>query len=93
MLQGSRLALQRVDALADFTAFEALLRESGPWLGALDFPFGLPRELIGTLGWPRWGPTPGARVTIAWSCAAIASEGSCGAEMPGVARGAFAPTP
>lgn len=52
-LTGARLALQRVDALADFAAFEALLAEPGPWLGAFDFPFGLPRELVETLGWPR----------------------------------------
>lgn len=52
-LDGKRLALQRVDALADFVAFEALLAEPGPWLGAFDFPFGLPRELVEALGWPR----------------------------------------
>ena len=56
-LAGSRLALQRVDALHDFAAFEALLCEPGPWLGAFDFPFGLPRELIETLHWPlEWLP-------------------------------------
>jgi Protein of unknown function (DUF429) len=56
-LAGSRLALQRVDALHDFAAFEALLREPGPWLGAFDFPFGLPRELVAALDWPReWLP-------------------------------------
>jgi Protein of unknown function (DUF429) len=52
-LAGSRLALKRVDELSDFESFDALLRESGPWLGAFDFPFGLPRELIETLDWPR----------------------------------------
>jgi Protein of unknown function (DUF429) len=52
-LVGSRLALQRVDALNDFATFEALLREPGPWLGAFDFPFGLPRELVEALDWPR----------------------------------------
>ena len=56
VLTGARLALQRVDALADFAAFEALLAEPGPWLGAFDFPFGLPRELVETLGWPREWP-------------------------------------
>ena len=45
-LGGSRLALQRVDALNDFAAFEAMLREPGPWLGAFDFPFGLPRAFV-----------------------------------------------
>jgi Protein of unknown function (DUF429) len=53
MLAGSRLALQRVDALSDFESFEAMLRERGPWLGAFDFPFGLPRELVEALHWPR----------------------------------------
>jgi hypothetical protein len=56
-LTGTRLALQRVDALADFAAFEAMLAEPGPWLAAFDFPFGLPRELVDTLGWPREWPT------------------------------------
>ena len=52
-LTGRRLALQRVDELGSFAAFEALLREPGPWLGAFDFPFGLPRELVEALEWPR----------------------------------------
>ena len=47
-----RLRLERVDALTDFAAFEALLAEPGPWLGGFDLPFGLPRELVETLGWP-----------------------------------------
>ncbi len=51
-LTGARLALQRIDALEGFAAFEALLREPGPWLGAFDLPFGLPRELVLSLGWP-----------------------------------------
>ncbi len=50
------MTLQRVDALPDFPAFEALLREPGPWLGAFDFPFGLPRELVEGLDWPRTWP-------------------------------------
>ena len=48
-----RLRLERVDALPDFAAFEALLAEPGPWLGVFDLPFGLPRELVETLDWPR----------------------------------------
>ncbi len=51
-LHGTRVTLQRIDALTGFPAFEALLREPGPWLGAFDFPFGLPRELVETLDWP-----------------------------------------
>jgi hypothetical protein len=52
-LTGRRLALQRVDTLDSLAAFEALLREPGPWLGAFDLPFGLPRELVEALDWPR----------------------------------------
>ncbi len=57
MLAGARLALQRIDALQGFADFEAMLREPGPWLGAFDFPFGLPRELVRALNWPEQWPT------------------------------------
>jgi len=33
-------------------AFAEWLQQSGPWLGGFDLPFGLPRELVETLGWP-----------------------------------------
>lgn len=56
-VHGARVALQRIEALDNFAAFEALLREPGPWVGAFDMPFGLPRELVQALGWPRqWLP-------------------------------------
>lgn len=47
---GSTVELQRVDRLHDLREFEALLREPGPWLGAFDFPFGLPRVFVESLG-------------------------------------------
>lgn len=57
VLEGaSRVRIERVDALADFARFEALLAEPGPWLGGFDFPFGLPRELVESLGWPLQWP-------------------------------------
>jgi hypothetical protein len=43
------LRLERVDALDAMPAFEALLAEPGPWLGAFDFPFGLPRAFVSAL--------------------------------------------
>lgn len=43
-------ALQRFDAL---DAFGAWLAQPGPWVGGFDLPFGLPRELVEHLGWPR----------------------------------------
>lgn len=49
-LDGRRLRLQTVEALSDFEAFEAALAAPGPWLGAFDFPFGLPRVFVDELG-------------------------------------------
>ncbi len=49
-LQGRQLHLQAVDELTSLAAFEALLQEPGPWLGAFDFPFGLPRAFVDSLG-------------------------------------------
>lgn len=51
--EGDRVVLERVDAHATFEGFSAWLRTPGPWVGGFDFPFGLPRELVEALGWPR----------------------------------------
>jgi hypothetical protein len=49
--------LVRVEEHASFEGFSKWLRNPGPWLGAFDFPFGLPRELVLALGWPtQWLP-------------------------------------
>ncbi len=51
------VTLARLDEHAGFDGFAAWLRAPGPWVGGFDFPFGLPRELVETLGWPReWLP-------------------------------------
>jgi hypothetical protein len=51
-LAGTAVHLHGIQAFADWPAFEAWLRRPGPWLGAFDLPFGLPRELVRSLGWP-----------------------------------------
>jgi Protein of unknown function (DUF429) len=54
-LRASKLTVTHIDRLNDFDAFDALLAEPGPWVGAFDLPFGLPRELVDTMNWPaRW---------------------------------------
>jgi hypothetical protein len=54
---GDVLRLQRVDEQPSLAAFSDGLVEPGPWLGAFDFPFGLPRELVEALHWPtQWLP-------------------------------------
>ena len=55
-LAGGVLRLHGVDAHASFAGFAAVLAEPGPWVGGFDFPFGLPRELVLALGWPRDWP-------------------------------------
>lgn len=47
------LVVDAVVAHADFDSLATWLRSPGPWLAAFDFPFGLPRALVETLGWPR----------------------------------------
>ena len=43
---GAVVRLQTVRALPRMSEFEALLATPGPWLGAFDFPFGLPRAFV-----------------------------------------------
>lgn len=54
--------LSGLHALAGMEDFERLLRRPGPWLGAFDFPFGLPRVFADSLA-------PGA--DAAGLCAAV----------------------
>ena len=49
--------LERLECHTSFESFAQWLRTPGPWLAAIDMPFGLPRELVTTLGWPTdWLP-------------------------------------
>ncbi|HEV8312595.1 MAG TPA: DUF429 domain-containing protein [Burkholderiaceae bacterium] len=51
------LRVERLAVHASLDSFAQWLNEPGPWLGAFDFPFGLPRELVEHLGWPpQWLP-------------------------------------
>lgn len=45
-LAGGVVRLLRIDELPTLQAFEALLAAPGPWFGAFDFPFGLPRAFV-----------------------------------------------
>jgi hypothetical protein len=47
---GGVLRLDRVDDYPSFAGFEAALATPGRWLGAFDFPFGLPRAFVDALG-------------------------------------------
>lgn len=55
--RGAVVKLERQEALPSLDAFAAWLAAPGAWLGGFDLPFGLPRELVETLGWPtEWAP-------------------------------------
>lgn len=51
-LRGSVLQLGPARRLPSLDAFATWLAQPGPWVGGFDLPFGLPRELVQTLGWP-----------------------------------------
>jgi hypothetical protein len=55
-LDRGRYVLASLLSLHDFAAFSEWLKRPGPWLGAFDFPFSLPRELIEHLNWPTDWP-------------------------------------
>ena len=48
--RGDVLQLQGLEVLPTLAEFEALLARPGPWLGAFDLPFGLPRAFVQALG-------------------------------------------
>ena len=51
-LQGNRVVLAELERFDTLSAFGRRLIEAEAWLGAFDFPFGLPRALVTLLGWP-----------------------------------------
>ena len=51
-LRGAVVVLDRLEFLPSLTAFEQWLQQPCAWVGGFDLPFGLPRELLVTLGWP-----------------------------------------
>jgi hypothetical protein len=51
-----RVQLARLERFDSLHAFEAWLNQSASWVGAFDFPFGLPRELVEHLAWPTAWP-------------------------------------
>ena len=52
-LHDAVLSIKECLSMPLFAEFEAFLSSDGPWLAALDFPFGLPRKLITNLAWPE----------------------------------------
>ena len=52
---GTVVRLHRLEHLSSLALFSDWLHKPGQWLGGFDLPFGLPRELVESLGWPtQW---------------------------------------
>jgi hypothetical protein len=47
-----RVLLEALELFTSLDAWGDRLVEPGRWIGGFDLPFGLPRELVNTLGWP-----------------------------------------
>ena len=55
VVAGGQVILQRLERLKSLADFAAVLTEPCAWVGVFDLPFGLPRTLVETLGWPlQW---------------------------------------
>lgn len=52
-LDGDMLRIREMRCLTSFDEFDDALKEQGPWIAGIDFPFGQPRRLIEDLKWPR----------------------------------------
>ena len=51
-VRGSRVHLDTLLTFETLTGLADWLTQPGSWVGGFDLPFGLPRELVETLGWP-----------------------------------------
>lgn len=51
-LKAGRVVLSRLERFESLPELGEWLARPGDWVGGFDLPFGLPRELVETLGWP-----------------------------------------
>jgi len=51
-LEADVVAVTEVRLLDDYAGYEALLASDGPWVAAVDHPFGLPSAFVAATGWP-----------------------------------------
>ncbi|MBX3645641.1 MAG: DUF429 domain-containing protein [Rubrivivax sp.] len=82
--RGTQLQLQALHAHADYDSFATALQAPGPWVGAFDFPFGLPRELVQALGWPTaWLPLMRHYASLPRDRIRLQFKAFCDARPPG----------
>jgi signal transduction histidine kinase len=52
-LKQGKLTVQEIHSLVSFDELEKFLKQKGPWIAGIDFPFGLPGAFLSTLGLPH----------------------------------------
>ena len=78
------LRLERFEENTSPADFARSLERPGPWLAAFDLPFGLPRELVATLGWPaEWAACMTHYASLSRAAIAAAFAGFCDARPVG----------
>lgn len=64
-MESGRVKLSKLERLESLDAFSQWLLQPMSWVGGFDLPFGLPRELVETLGWPTgWKDCIGHYATL-----------------------------
>ena len=83
-LHGHAVVLERLESLPSLEAFEQWLLEPRAWTAGFDMPFGLPRELVTTLGWPlTWEACMRHYLTLSRADIRAAFAGFCDARPTG----------
>ncbi len=81
---GGRVVLDRLLRLPTLDDWATWLQTPGPWVCGCDFPFGLPRELVHTLGWPTdWAECMACYASLGRPQIRDAFAGFCGARPAG----------
>ncbi len=63
-LKQGNLVIQKIHALVSFDEFEDFLKQKGPWIAGIDFPFGLPGAFLSTLRLPHDWPGYVQKLTL-----------------------------
>jgi len=79
-----RLWLEGVERFETLDAWAARMARPGPWVGGFDLPFGLPRELVTTLGWAtEWQACMGHYASLSREEVRLAFSAFCNARPVG----------
>jgi len=82
-LSGNVLKLENTERFSTLVGWANRLHH-GSWLGAFDLPFGLPRELVQTLGWPtEWQACLQHFTTLSRADIRLRFQAFCNARPPG----------